>query len=76
MKTVPVMTIKVSSELRDQLRSQAHAHGRTLGEHLQALADDEARSQRFRELREAMMQRPSDADYHADVTDWQGKGWV
>lgn len=49
-------TIKVDSAIRDRLKAQAESHGRTLGEHLQALAEREARDQRFAGLR---------ADIHA-----------
>lgn len=65
-------TIKVESEVRDRLKAQAEGHGRTLGEHLDALAEREAREQRFAGLR---------ADIHAtdpallleferEVADW------
>lgn len=68
-------TIKVSNELRDQLKEQARAHGRTLGDHLQALADDEARRQRFRELQWAMVRQPADETYAAEAREWADDRW-
>ncbi len=44
-------TIKVSTELRDRLKAQAAAHGRTLGQHLAVLADSQERDERFARLR-------------------------
>lgn len=46
-----VTTIKVSRELRDQLKRQAAAENRTLGEHLEhlvSLADKRTRFERLR----------------------------
>ena len=44
-------TIKVDAAIRDRLKAQAESHGRTLGEHLQALSEREEREQRFAGLR-------------------------
>lgn len=64
-------TIKVSSELRDRLKKSAAVHGRTLGEHLEALLEQEARSQRFSRLRQQIAQTPPDERYAAEATAWQ-----
>jgi predicted transcriptional regulator len=69
-------TIKVSSELRDRLKQSAAAHGRTLGEHLEALLAEEARRERFVRLREQMAASPPDERYAADLAEWQGDGWT
>ena len=68
-------TIKVSSGLRDRLKAQAHAHGRTLGEHLEALVEDEARRDRFAQVRRSMAQSPPDEEYHDEARDWHGEQW-
>ena len=70
-----VTTIKVDLGLRDELKAQARVRGRTLGEHLQALADDEARRQRFEAVRRAMASSPIDAAYVIEAHDWSGDGW-
>lgn len=51
-------TIKVSNELRDRLKVQAAAHGRTLGEHLAVLADQWDREARFARLRAQIAATP------------------
>lgn len=68
-------TIKLSSTLRDQLKEQAQSHGRTLGQHLQALADDQARRDRFAALARAMADNPPDAVYAAQAAEWQSDAW-
>ena len=64
-------TIKVSSDLRDRLKQSASAHGRTLGEHLEALLEQEARSERFSRLRQQMAQAPPDERYDLEAERWQ-----
>lgn len=68
-------TIKVPSEVRDVLKSQAREHGRTLGDHLTFLAAEEARRQRFVELRRAMAESPPDEAYRRDALGWQSDAW-
>lgn len=63
-------------ELRDLLKAQAQARGRTIGEHLQALAAFEARDQRFEKLRQAMEANPPDAEYERELREWQGDQWT
>lgn len=70
-----VTTIKVSRELRDLLKAQAAARHRTLGEHLEALARDEARHERFAAVREAMHRVPPDEEYLRDSLEWQSDAW-
>ncbi|MGC5616820.1 hypothetical protein [Georgenia sp. Z1491] len=69
-------TIKVTSDLRDTLKAQAAARGRTLGEHLAALAEEEARRQRYARVREAMAANPPDQDYLDEVREWQSDAWT
>jgi hypothetical protein len=52
-------TIKVSTELRDRLKLQAAEHGRTIGAHLAALADDADRAGRFARLRQQVAATPA-----------------
>lgn len=68
-------TIKVTTALRDRLKEQAQAHGRTLGDHLQSLADDEARRERFRDLQRAMTTHAPDDAYLDEARDWAGEAW-
>lgn len=68
-------TIKVSAELRDALKMQAGAHGRTLGQHLQYLLDQEARLDRFRSLEESMERHPADSSYTTALREWQSDAW-
>lgn len=70
-----VTTIKVTAELRDVLKTQARAHGRTLGDHLQALADAENRRSRMRAMRDAMAANPPDEAYYAEAREWQSDAW-
>lgn len=65
-------TIKVSTELRDRLKSQAAARGRTIGEHLAALADQLEREERFARLRRQIAATAPDAraSYLAEVAAW------
>lgn len=68
-------TIKVDRELRDLLKKQARAHGRTLGEHLEALAAAESRRERLAAMKAAMVETPPDDDYLADAQRWQSERW-
>ncbi|HIY65709.1 MAG TPA: hypothetical protein H9830_05465 [Candidatus Agrococcus pullicola] len=68
-------TIKVTAELRDILKQQARGRGRTLNAHLQALADEESRRQRFDELKASRERYPPDDDYRAEAEEWLGAGW-
>lgn len=70
-----VTTIKVSSDLRDRLKESASAHGRTLGEHLEALLREEERRERFARLREQLASNPPDERYAADLEEWQDDAW-
>lgn len=47
-------TIKISSELRDQLNAEARRRGTTAGSVVEALWTDWQREQRFAAIREAM----------------------
>lgn len=47
-------TIKVSEQTRDLLKEQAHEHGRTLGQHLDVLANNAERERRFSALKSAI----------------------
>ena len=69
-------TIKVSAELRDILKGQAAAAGRTLGAHLEQLAADEERRLRFEELRRAMELSPADRQYRDEASQWQSGPWT
>ncbi|MDN6398902.1 MAG: hypothetical protein L0K01_00395 [Brachybacterium sp.] len=60
-------TIKVDRELRDVLKKQAQAHGRTLGQHLAALAEAEVRRGRLAAMGAAMQETPPDDAYLADA---------
>lgn len=68
-------TIKVSTELRDRLKAQAAEHRRTLGEHLEVLLEEEARRERFQQLRAAMAGSPPDIHYINEARDWQSDAW-
>ncbi|WP_210603770.1 hypothetical protein [Brevibacterium oceani] len=63
--------IKVSRELRDRLRKQAHAEHRTLGVHLAHLASLEDKRKRFERLR-AEIDATSDEDLasYREETEW------
>jgi predicted transcriptional regulator len=65
-------TIKVPSELRDQLKRQAAAEQRTLGAHLAHLAELGERESRMHRLRAAIAATPaSDLEsYRAETRDW------
>lgn len=69
-------TIKVDSAVRDRLKEQARAHGRTLGEHLEALVEAESRRERLRAMQEAMAARPPDPEYLSEAEAWTGDGWT
>ncbi|GAA4511241.1 hypothetical protein [Brevibacterium yomogidense] len=65
-------TIKVDATVRDRLKAQAESYGRTLGEHLQALAEREERDQRFARLR-ADIHATDPAllvEYEREVAEW------
>jgi predicted transcriptional regulator len=49
-----ITTIKVSTEVRDRLKRQAAADGRTLGEHLAHIADLADRDRRLAHLHGAI----------------------
>ena len=68
-------TIKVDRELRDVLKKQAQAHGRTLGQHLEALAEAEERRGRLAGMGAAMTQNPPDDAYLAEAEEWQSERW-
>ncbi|OJX98446.1 hypothetical protein EDD28_0196 [Salana multivorans] len=70
-----VTTIKVDVQLRDRLKAQAQRHGRTLGEHLVTLAEDEERRDRFASVRRAMLAHPADAAYEAETRSWLNDAW-
>lgn len=65
-------TIKVSTELRDQLKEQAKAEHRTMGEQLEHLVRAHSRERDFAALREAMSRMtPEDwADYREETAWW------
>lgn len=63
-------TIKVSTQVRDRLKASATAHGRTLGEHLEALLVDEARRERFAVLRSQIVANPPDRRYLDELAEW------
>ena len=66
-------TIKVPNDVRDQLKAQAAAAHRTLGEHLAHLANLEERSARFTAVRAAIASTPLEAikSYRAEVAEWE-----
>ena len=61
--------------VRDRLKEQARAHGRTLGEHLEALVEAEARRDRLRAMAAAMTATPPDQEYRADAEAWASDVW-
>lgn len=65
-------TIKVSTEVRDRLKRQASAAHRTLGEHLEHLAELGDRQTRFAALRTAIdATHPDDAaSYQVELDAW------
>ena len=65
-------TIKVSTELRDRLKLQAAAHGRTIGEHIGVLADEADRRGRFARLRAQIAATSAElrASYLDDARAW------
>ena len=68
-------TIKVDRELRDVLKKQARAHGRTLGEHLASLAEAEEHRERLAAMRAAMAANPPDDVYRDEARSWQSDEW-
>lgn len=63
-------TIKVSTELRDRLRREADRDGLTLGGLLEDLLAERARARRFDDLRASLAASPPDADYAAELREW------
>ena len=70
-------TIKVPSETRDRLKAQAAAAHRSLGAHLDALADLADRQTRFATLKGAIAATsPSDrATYDSETAAWERVEW-
>lgn len=68
-------TIKVSRAIRDRLKEQAAAHERTIGEHIEALLDEESRRDRFAMLRAQMAESPVDAEYLQEQAEWLSDSW-
>lgn len=68
-------TIKVSTELRDQLKENAAAQQRTIGEHIAALLEEENRQKRFANLRREMAESPPDLEYEQEAEQWQSDQW-
>ena len=56
-------TIKISTELRDQINVEARRRGTTAGSVVEALWADWLREQRFAAIRRAMATTPPGADY-------------
>lgn len=69
-------TIKVPTQLRDVLKSQARESGSTLAEHLEHLAMSEARRRRHAELERAIAANPPDDDYRREAAAWQNDAWI
>lgn len=69
---MPTTTIKVSTDVRDRIKTQAAAADRTLGEHVAHLADLGDRQARFARLQAAIEATPEQAmaSYDAEVRDW------
>ena len=67
-----LVTITVESAIRDVLTDQAESHGRTLSEHLQVLAEREARNLRFAGLRADIDATDPQllAEYENETADW------
>lgn len=64
-------TIKVTRELRDLLKKQAESERRTLGEHLEHLADLAEKQNRLRRLRaEVDATSPEDMASYREETQW------
>lgn len=65
-------TIKVSVEVRDRLKRQAAAAHRTLGAHLEHLAELGERQDRFDDLRAAIRATSPDAleSYREETREW------
>lgn len=69
-------TIKVPSDLRDELKVQAVREGRTLAQHLRTLVEHEERRIRFEQLRDAVAEHPADARYRAELAAWESDSWL
>lgn len=65
-------TIKVTTELRDRLKAQAAAAGRTLGGQIEFLAGLGARDERMADLRRAIARTDPDAmrSYEVETAAW------
>lgn len=70
---MPLTTIKVSREVRDQLKRQAAAEHRTLGEHLRYLASLADKQERFERLRAEIDATPAEglASYREETQWWE-----
>lgn len=68
-----ITTIKVATEVRDRLKTQAGAVGMTLGEYLAALARRGEREARFRRLQSQIAATPPEllASWVEEATDWE-----
>jgi hypothetical protein len=66
-------TIKVSNEVRDRLKGQASLAHRTLGQHLEHLADLGERELRMAALRDAIGATSAEdlGSWHAETRDWE-----
>ncbi len=65
-------TIKVTPHTRDRLKSQAAAAHRTLGEHLELLADLADKVERMESLRRAVLERPRTPEQRREDEAWEG----
>ena len=65
-------TIQVTQQTRDRLKSQAAAAHRTLGEHLERLADLADRAERLASLRQAITDHPRTAEQVLEDDAWEG----
>lgn len=70
-------TIRVRSELRDELKGQARAAGMTLGDYLQKLSDRAASENRLVAARVAMANTPREKweSYLKETQDWDETEW-
>ncbi|WP_144875465.1 hypothetical protein [Microbacterium sp. 1.5R] len=66
-------TIKVSDSLRDRLKIQAAGEGRTLGAHLERLADAEDRRRRLAAVKDAVAHTSAadSASYADETAEWE-----
>ncbi|WP_347304738.1 hypothetical protein [Corynebacterium sp. SA-MJD20WY100] len=68
-------TIRVDTELRDELKALAKADDQTLGELLADLAGRERRRRMKLAAREAIRRNPPDDEYYEEFLDWQSGRW-